>query len=115
MHRNGDKKPAAHIDITDCHDMSQFRLLIASELDILSHNDIRIYSDKGQELIADEDVWATPKNGFVFITTRSTPIDSHRLDEAFNYRNCLVPYEIVKLLGEVFIVEMMKLRADLEK
>ncbi len=89
------------MDLGDWTRLEQLRNAIASELDILVESEIRIYSDRGLEIIDDEDVCLIPRNGIIFVTTGSIS-DSHlTLDETFNYRNCLVPYEIERLLGEV--------------
>ncbi len=71
VYRSGDKKPAVALDFGDWTRVDELKEAIAQGLDMISYDHIRVYSDKGQEIIDDEDVWRIPRNGILFITTHS--------------------------------------------
>jgi len=71
VYLNCDKREACSVPLEYCNKLTDFKKYVADELDLHTYQDIRVYGYKGNELVDDVDILNIPKNGILFITTRS--------------------------------------------
>lgn len=79
--------------------LQQIKHSVAFELGVTDKIPMRLFTHRGRELAEDRDVGRLKDNGMVFAALGSSFCGS--VDEGFDCHNFLVPYERIKMLGEV--------------
>lgn len=84
--------------------LTQIRQKIALDLGFAENEEFSLITHKGSEIIDEKDLIRLSNNTMVFVTGKSKDVINFTyLDENFISSNYMVPYEIIRPLGEVYI------------